>query len=527
MAPILVVGAGTTGLTLACQLARQGAEVRIVDRAPAIDPRCRACLLRVRTLELLHEMGVADEIVGQSQPVLGTGFYAAGGRMPSQPVRIVGSRFPSPVCLEQWRTERALEGLLRRLGLEVERDAELLGIDDHEDSLLATVRRRGVAEEIRAAWIVGCDGAHSRVRQLRGLEFPGEQDPLTYVVADVVVEPQTPRDEVAVYVGEDAMLMVFPLPDGRSLLCGGDLLADAAASGAPSLDRVRELARQRISPNATLHDARWLGYFRIDYRLASTYRDGRVFLAGDAAHVYSPVGGQGMNTGIQDACNLAWKLALVSSGQGREALLESYERERRPVAQDVLTNTRLLTEHLKLVMEIAAPFRQALLQTVALAEGQEQLARHTEQLDLDYGAGTAAEEGAFAAGPRPGQQAPDVASLVRDGASVRLTEVLRASCHTLLLFPDGSAASWQRLAALQESVGARYGGAVESHVVSGDGAGASSGTTVLGDSRGELRRQYGVDGEGLYLIRPDGYVAYRSQPASARGLCAHLEQTLV
>jgi hypothetical protein len=282
------------------------------------------------------------------------------------------------------------------------------------------------------------------------------------------------------------------------------------------LERAQGLARQRIAPDVTLRDPRWLGYFRIDYRLASAYRDGRVLLAGDAAHIYSPAGGQGMNTGIQDACNLAWKLALVSAGKGRDALLDTYETERRPVAEDVLTNTRLLTEHLKLVMELSGPFREALLRQAALAEGQERLAHHTEQLDLDYGAGAAGDEaGDFATGPRPGQQATDVAGLVRDGMVVRLSDVLRATCHTLLLFPDGTEASSQRLAALQGSACARYGGSITSHVVA----------RSLSDPDGGLRAAYGVEGEALYLIRPDGHVAYRSQPASADGLRAHLELT--
>lgn len=532
MAPILVVGASTSGLTMACQLARHGVPVRIVDRKMSVDTRCRACLVRVRTLEVLRDLGVADAIVAQAQPARGTSIYLTGERLASLRPTIAGSAFSCSVCVEQHKIERALEDILNQLGVSVERGTELLRMSESvRGALTATLRRGSACEDVEAAWVIGCDGAQSRVRQIRDMPFVGERDPLTYLVADVVIDAPVPRDEVALYAGEGAMLMVFPLPDGRSLVCGGDALADASVSREPSIERVLELVRQSIDPQARLHDPRWLGYFYIDYRVASAYRDGRVFLVGDAAHVYSPVGGQGMNTGIQDAYNLGWKLALVTHGQAPDGLLDSYERERRPVAQDAITNTKLLTEHLKFVMELPPALRRGVLQTTASVEGQESVARHSEQLDVDYGPGLAcAEEGAFVAGPRPGQQAMDVAPLLAHGKIVRLSDLLCGTRSTLLLFPGAEPSSWRRLAAIGHAIDATYGGLIAPYLIATPERSAQAGFTsdqrVVGDPQDGLRTCYGVETDSLYLIRPDGYVAYRSQPATAPGLKRYLGRSL-
>jgi 2-polyprenyl-6-methoxyphenol hydroxylase-like FAD-dependent oxidoreductase len=500
MAPILIVGASTTGLTLACDLARRGVAVRIIEKALAPDTRCRACLVRLRTLEILDDLGVAEEIVAQAQPARGTSIYAGADRLTATRPEIRDSLYTSSVCIQQHQTEQALEGLLNRLGGRVERGTTLIDMTDVEDgSVFVTLQQGGAVERFQAPWVIGCDGAHSRVRQLRGIEFPGDYDALAFLVADVQVTTPAPRDEVAVYLGRDALMMSFPLPGNRTLLFGGDREADAVARDGtpPTVERLQELVHQNVGLDAQVTDPLWLNYFRVQYRVASRFRDGRVFLAGDAAHVFSPAGGQGMNTGIQDAYNLAWKLALVVRGQAHESLLDSYEQERRPVAESQVESTRQLTDNLKLIAELPPLFRQTALQAAATGNGQAQAARDAEQLDIHYGvASGTAEDGAFDSGPTP-------------GARVRPSAALRGTRFTLLLFPGPATDSLQRL---RETAALLPDDLVQTHVVPADNQ--------------ELRRDLGVTGEALYLIRPDGHVAYRAQPVTPQGLRQHLDRIL-
>jgi 2-polyprenyl-6-methoxyphenol hydroxylase-like FAD-dependent oxidoreductase len=539
--PILIVGAGTTGLALACELARHGAPVRIIDKQSGINPHCRACSVHARTLEIFHDFGIIDEILAQGHKVLGMSQYANGERFMHSSGGEIDSPFPYSVNLEQCKTESALERLLHTYQLEVERETELVATFSRPDAVSATIRHGDGREEVvETPWLIGCDGAHSRVRHLNHIHFPGKEDPHQYCLADVLMDSALARDEIHFFMSDRGLLFYFPLPNGRWLISADLPKQHDAAKEQPSLEDVRAIASERGPAGIRISDPRWLAYFRINYRAARHYRHERIFLAGDAVHIHSPMGGQGMNTGIQDAYNLAWKLALVHRGRAPAGLLDSYEQERRPVAEDVLTTTKMLTDRFEAFSSLSPKQRERLyLNMVVPPEVAKRMARHLEQLDLSYvkspichqHEGSHFGKTRFAAGPRPGEEAIDAKPLLHENRPTTLFELLRGPKHTLLLFPgaDHEAKSWHRLAELAQSVESSLNDLINIYFVAIEAGGAvpsspESHARLILDPERSLHYRYGAETECLYLIRPDGHVGYRSEPAAAGALHDYLER---
>jgi 2-polyprenyl-6-methoxyphenol hydroxylase-like FAD-dependent oxidoreductase len=538
-APILVIGAGTTGLTMACELARHGAPVRIIDKLAGINPHCRATGLHARTLEIFYDLGIVEEILSQGLKMLGMSQYADGKRFMHSSGGELDSPYPFALMLEQCKTEAALEHRLSALGVKVERETELIALAERPDSVAATIRgANGRETAVEPPWLIGCDGAHSRVRHLNRMHFSGEEDTRRYLLADVLMQTALARDEVHIFLGDAGMLLFFPLPNQRWLIA-----ADAAegdnARDQPTLDEVRTVVNKRGPGGISMSEPRWLTFFRINYRAASHYRHGRIFLAGDSSHIHSPFGGQGMNTGIQDAYNLAWKLALVYRGRAPLSLLDTYEKERRPIAEDILKTTRMLTEHLAAFKNISPEQRKRLyFDMVVPPEVAKRMAIHNEELDLNYSKSPICRqhEGShfgktrFRSGPRPGEEALDAGPLTRaaDNSPATLFELMRGPRHTLLLIPGAwhQAHSWHRLIDLAQSMEARAGDLINTFFVAIEAADVPSDPRLEGrvilDPKRSLHYRYGGESECLYLIRPDGYVGYRSEPATASALHDYL-----
>jgi 2-polyprenyl-6-methoxyphenol hydroxylase-like FAD-dependent oxidoreductase len=535
-APILVVGGRTTGLTMACELARHGAPLRIVDKSPGIDPHCRASGIHSRTLEVFQDLGIVDEVLAAGSPISGMNQYAHGRRLVHARYDDVDSPYPYAIALGQNRTEEILEGLLTRLGLAVERQTELVSLVQHADRVSATLQHAdGRQEVVDTPWLVGCDGAHSQVRHVNRQHFPGEADPHQYALADVFVDAPIARDEWHSFLTERGVLFFFPLQENRTVVAAE--LHEHHPHESPTLEDIQRLVAERGPKEARISDPRWLTYFHINYRLARHYRHGRTFLAGDAVHVHSLLGGQGMNTGIQDAYNLAWKLALVTRGRAPESLLDSYEKERRGVAADVVEMTRRMTEQVEAFSHLSAADREKVCVRMAVAEPERlSEARHREELDLDYRKSpictqhVAGNRKRFGDGPHAGAQAPDAGKLRVAGRAVTLYELLQGAKHTLLLFvgPTHEQAAWNRLTDLAAATIETHGDRMNVHVVTtGNGterADLPAEITIVDDPEQTLHNRYGAETECLYLIRPDGYVGYRSAPATASRFRKYLDR---
>ncbi len=334
---VLVVGAGPVGLTMAAELARYGVGVRIIDKAAQRTDKSKALVLWSRSLELIERMGCAPSFVAAGRQVRSASIVGGGKRITHISFDGLQTPYPYALMLPQSETERLMEQHLNGCGVQVERQVELIRFDSGPDGLRASLRHADGREEmIDAGWMIGCDGAHSLVRHGLGMQFEGETLPSNWILADVhLMGVPGGADEIAAYWHADGPIVLFPISPGRYRV-----VADVGETKAgerpddPTLAEVQAVLDQRGPGGITASEPVWLASFVINDRKVADYRSGRVFLAGDAAHIHSPAGGQGMNTGMQDACNLGWKLALVSRGlAAAEPLLASYSSERSEIAQ--------------------------------------------------------------------------------------------------------------------------------------------------------------------------------------------------
>jgi 2-polyprenyl-6-methoxyphenol hydroxylase-like FAD-dependent oxidoreductase len=527
---VLVVGAGPTGLTLAGQLQALGAGVRIVDRQLDRVHESRALAVQPRTLEVLRGLGIAQALVERgndaSQVQLHVGERVIAVRLFD--VGLEDTVYSSLLFISQAETESVLNEHLAERGVIVERGVELVDFQNRPGDVLCTLRHRDErTERLRARYLVGCDGAHSSVRQRAGIPFEGAAYPQTFVLADLEVDGELERDVGHAFLGAGGMLFFFPLarPASWRMLGmrppSGDGEQERAA--APTLADLQEIADAFTSGALRLRDPVWRTYFRLHHRHAARYRTGRVFLAGDAAHVHSPAGAQGMNTGIQDAWNLGWKLALVARGIADHALLDTYEPERRPIGRFVLRFTdraaKFATSESRAIRllrtQLAPRFVPLVLRFArARAYGFRTLA----QLRITYRRSPAVQEGepALSRGPKAGDRLPD-ARIALDGQAGGLQEALAAPNFHLLLCGPADGWSAEHLAALQE----RLGDLVAVHRLTREG-----GPGLLHDFEGQAFSRLGVDDAAQYLVRPDGYIGYRSGATELSGVDSYLARWL-
>jgi 2-polyprenyl-6-methoxyphenol hydroxylase-like FAD-dependent oxidoreductase len=342
---VLIAGAGPVGLTMAAELARYGVSVRIVDKAAQRTDKSKAVVLWSRTLELLDRAGCTDGFVAAGNKVDAANIIANKTVIGHINISDVESPHPYALMLPQSDTERLLEEHLGRLGVDTQRQTELSSFEQSSSGVTAVLRHvDGTEEIVEADWLIGCDGAHSAVRHGLGLSFLGDTLQSDWVLADLHLSGYPlPATELVTYWHEDGVLLIIPMSATRFRIIADIGLSKEGAPASSTLDQIQSILDGRGPGGIRASDPIWLSAFRINERKVGDYRSGRVFVAGDAAHVHSPAGGQGMNTGMQDAFNLAWKLALVCRGTASETLLDSYSAERSAVGADVLKAASRLT----------------------------------------------------------------------------------------------------------------------------------------------------------------------------------------
>ena len=500
-ADVLVAGAGPAGLALALQAHDHGAAVRVIERRPEAVRPSRALILHARTLEVLRPLGVTRALLARADIA-----PAADLRLGSRVIRVTlgglplpDTAFPHLSLIRQMDVERVLAAALADRGVEVERGVEVAGIRQDPGGVWATLRSPGRTEEARAAFLAGCDGPASTVRAQAGLGWPGRLYPVEIVLADAELDGGLPAGAAQVVAGRRGLLFAFPLGERAAwrLLAtrpaGGDRLPPGRF-GPPVQAAELQALMDQAGLDARITSLAWSSRVTVQHRVAGRFRRGRLFLAGDAAHAFSPATGQGMNAAIQDAANLGWKLAFAATRPGDGPLLESYDSERRPVARQVLAMT-----HLAFWAEAStgpvpsalrgrlAPLAAPLVPGLAgrpVAAG----IRVLSQLRVSYGDSPLSVEGTprRRGGPRAGDRLPDQLVSVA-GRSVRLHDLLaRPGVHILL---DRDADPLGTL---------RPGPLVTIH------------------------RLASAPGRGLTAVRPDGYIGFRGRTAEVRPLAAWL-----
>ena len=521
MQSILVVGAGPTGLALAAVLARHGLSPRIIDKASVPpDDRSRAIVLQARTLEVFRDLGIDEEILAGALIVDAATLVLPSGRRGSIRFRPewIESRFNRITSLPQDETERVLVELLARSHIVPERGVTLTDMVQDAHGVACTLEHAdGREEAVRVDWIVGADGAHSAVRHDAGLSFEGETYPDEALLGDVDIDWALADREIAICPGGSGFLLAFPLPGVHRFRI---IMIHPAA--APSSERTlsqEEFMRSLVSMlprNAgtpRLLATRWLTRYRLHRRGVPRYRSGRAFVAGDAAHIHSPVGAQGMNTGIQDAYNLGWKLALVARGEAPASILDSYNEERFPVGEKLLRGTDFVFGLVARGGFIARALRSLApgigVRLISTGFIGRKASRLVSQTTIRYRHSSLVSEGPGASSlgpeaPHAGDRLPDVQ--LPDGTW--LHDAVRGSQHTVLVIAArANEPAESRIAAFV----ARYGANVR----------------ILPRRReGALTRFAGEDG-GVYLIRPDKHIGFRGSLDDLPALESVLAERLV
>jgi 2-polyprenyl-6-methoxyphenol hydroxylase-like FAD-dependent oxidoreductase len=514
---VLVVGAGPVGLTMASELARSGIRCRIIDKADGPASTSRALAIFPRTLEMFEMMGMSEEVLKAGHQLNGVAIYNRSGQIGHVGFSNLTSRYRFAISLPQSETERLLREHLARFGIGVEWGKELVALSPTSDAVQSVVRdSAGLEEHAESKWLIGCDGAHSSVRHSLGLRFEGEAYDETFLLADVKIDGPLDQFHIHLFLTGKGLVGIFPFKGDRCRVivdtAGG---AESQPEGDLQLDEIQAIVESRTTAGIRITDPVWLSRFRISHRKVADFRVGRVFLAGDAAHIHSPAGGQGMNTGIQDACNLAWKLALVLQGKSPDSLLNSYNEEREPVAKMVLSLTDRLTRMATLQGAIGQQLRNALLPILTGIDlVEDRIAETMAEMSIHYRRSSIVS-GKSGHAIHAGDRAPDCElQLGSERQPLRLFELLGKPVHHLFFFAGADADIASAFDGSRVRIGGEYKGLIDVHVVvSGPRAIVSD---VLFDGDGAMHTLYEAEPGAILLIRPDGYVGFR-------GGATHLE----
>ena len=510
---VLVVGAGPTGLLLASELARRGVGVRLIERRTSPAEHSRALAVLPRTMEMMDQLGLANAFINPSHQAKGICFY---GRDRKEAFRSsmndLPSEFPFFLLLPQTETETILVNHTRKAGVEIERGVGFVSMVQSGQRVLATLERMdGTTERIDASYVVGCDGSHSAVRQASGLEFQGEGYGQSWLLADVLLDPGLDPNWLHGFTSVDGPIFFFPLPNHiwRIVLLRK---RGESATAEVSMNEIVETLNKNHLGHLRARDPSWLAGFGIHHRRTLQLRMGLVFLCGDAAHVHSPAGGQGMNTGLGDAFNLGWKLALVIHGNAREEILDSYEEERMPVIDGVMRMTDQMT---KLITARDGPWvwiREWILPIVAKMGFAAKMAMRLSQLSMGYPHSSIVLPGRVAAGSKPGERVPPLSFF--DLATKRVSrtpDLFGKGKIVFLVMPDLGIGS----VGMREVMDGRLD-LIDWQWMINRGAGrpteARCGELVWVDDEGKVREELGMeDHPSFALLRPDGIVMARGE----------------
>jgi len=456
---VLIVGAGPVGLFLANECARRKLRYRIIEAKASQSEHSKALAIFPRTMEIFDMAGVVDPFLNAANRVTSVSVITHGHRLAHMHFAPDQSPYSFVSMVPQNVTESLLVEELKRKGGAVEYETRFVGSVAKDDRVIATLEHDGESQQISAAYVIGCDGAHSAVRHAIGVSLEGGEYLDSFMLADIESNDALPVDELQLCPSEKGPVAVFPISATRRRIVA---TIEEQQGDAPSLELVRKVIGERAPEGLTAKALHWSSYFRIHHRHASKLREGRMFIAGDAAHIHSPFGGQGMNTGLQDVWNLVWKLDLVINGRAGEQLLDSYSAERVPVIKNVIQTTDMLTKVLGTPNRLAQVLRNAVIPMVSrLAPFQHAFVQRLSELGIAY-------EG----------------SPIVEGAGERY-------------FDDGLRGG--NISGFQMLIGGDAGDAIR------DAA------KRLSESHRGLLEMRSIPEHGIKLVRPDGYLAYEGR----------------
>lgn len=528
---VLIVGAGPTGLMMACELARYGIDFRIIDKKTEPTQGSNATWIQARTLEIFDAIGIVDPFLRLGNKCHAINFYDKGKYLGGMDLSKIHSTYPFILMLPQKETERLLNERLGELKINIERSLELIDVKQTNNGIISTIELpNGKTETIISDWVIACDGVNSSIREKCKIKFSGEDIPEQFMVADAEMESSLPTNELHVFFDKGTIFperatifSAFPWGSNKYRLSAN--LYNEIPRQTFHEHEVKDVVAQRTYGNFIVENVSWISPFWIHGKIVKNMQNHSIFLLGDAAHAHSPAGGQGMNTGIQDAFNLAWKLALVIKRKSNVSLLNSYQSERFPIVKNIVKQTDFYTNMFlfdKSFFGKLKKFSHEILENVNLSKKiSEQLTqiniRYKKSLVINY------EEKPNAKSPKQGERAPDVS--VND--SKKLSAFLSNSLHNILLF-TGNSPSKQDLDKIQElqnlientfSVFAKFS------VVSNNDL--ENINNLILDTTNTIHAMYNANYFCIYIIRPDNYIAYFSNKIKLKSIQKFLESYLI
>ncbi len=511
---VLVCGAGPSGLMAACQLARHGISFRIIDKSANSTTQSRALVIHTRSLEIFKQMGIADKALGLGEICQGATWVFNGKEVAT--VTVFGedlTEFPYILCLEQSKTEELLIEFLATHGHSVERQVELTNYVANDHGVTATLKKGDGSEEmVTADYLIGADGSHSTVREGMGLRMDGSTYLQTLFVIDCQVKANIRPKEIYIAVSDKGLIGFFPMVQSHDKTNEGHryrvlgVIPSADADKTITFEEIEKNFSERAGMPAQILDPAWISTYRAHHRHAKSFREGRCFIIGDAAHIHSPVGGQGMNTGLQDAYNLIWKLDLVLKGRAKDLLLDTFNQERMAVAKKLVETTDKMfymvagessavkTFRLKIMPWLLRIFNQVVHHSKRVKQAVFSV---ISQIGIKYPNSSLSQEASWGIflpnAPEPGNRVPFVI-FEENGQKKNIQDYLEGTtCHWFIFSKkpyDKKALITPKIANNQDILQIHH---IPYH----------SGTD-------ELYKAFGITDAGYYLVRPDMYIACRA-----------------
>lgn len=517
--PVLIVGAGPTGLTMAIELHRRDIPFRIIDKQNKPVPTSNALAAQTRTLEVWDDEGLLDNALSRGIEVKEFNLYADKKKILHADFSLLPSSHPYVLAIAQHETETMLIEHLQKNNVTIEMDVELVEFAEKENIVTATLKHAdGQIEKIQAEWIIGCDGNRSIIRENSNIAFLGKELPQHFVLADAKINSTLPPNSFNGFLSEHGISIYMKYNKEYTRLIA-DVTHDAELSKAKSLtlEQIKRLALERCSFPLEISDPDWSSGFWIHERIASAYRSNRIFLAGDAAHVHSPAGGQGMNTGIQDSYNLAWKLALVIQGHADVSLLDSYYAERAPVAKRVLKDTTLLTNMMTTSNPIISFIRNVTLANLTKIKFfQKKFLSHLTELDIKY------KQSRFIKNVFSETSGLPVGKLMPNVGDTDLHDSIRGTEHCILLFPM-TLAELDKCIQLKNSVKHKFPDLFKFILINTSNNFSSWDEIKIFDEQGVIYKKYDISKPTIFMIRPDKYIGFKGELQSGYQFMEYLE----
>ncbi len=520
---VLIVGAGPVGLFCANELNRHGLTCRIIDKKSHISEKSKALGIHIRTLDVLQDTGFIKEILMQGHPVEGVVFNSNGTILVTITFADIEANRHFLIDLPQDKTEAILYQSLGQKGINVEWETELTDVTQSPTEITATIKKSNNKIELfNANWLIACDGAHSTVRHKLNAEFKGDKYQKAWWLADLLIDWDVSDKHMSLYINNRGPLACFPMGDKRYRLV---MTAPEGSTADPTLDDIVQEFKQRSSDAAILTNPIWLSQFTIHHRQIQQYRYDRIFFAGDAAHIHSPMGGQGLNTGIQDIYNLVWKLALVEKGKAKPELLNSYHEERFPVGHAVLKKTDKMTRLILLTNPLLIRLRNSFIRLLFnLRTVRNFIIRDTAELSISYAKSSIVHHSGSARHLIPGEYLPTFELM--NPLTNRLassTVITQGTEHHLFLFAGMNNKKIAELVRIANSIANKFPSSIKVHLIlinKSDLTNTISNQWI--DEHLQIHKQFDLTKPTLLLVRPDKYIGFLQKPVNEQNLIEQL-----